>query len=175
MLAPIADTYVQGATASRGTNYDTSAEMQIKRTLNPGNGRGRRAFLKFDTSSITGTPTRARLRLFARLSDPALADVPVRIQKVTDTTWDEMSVTWDTQPNVASPTALAADIVVASAMGAYYEFDLTDFINAERAAGRNVVAFRLINMVPTGNNGSFFTSVNSKEAAENKPQLVIVQ
>jgi hypothetical protein len=64
---------------------------------------------------------------------------------------------------------------VLDSIGKYYEFDLTSFIQAERAAGRNTVSFRLINMIPTGNSGTFFTSINSKEAPENQPQLVIEQ
>jgi Tol biopolymer transport system component len=172
VLTPIADTYVQGATAFLDTNFGASTEMQVKRTFNPGAGRGRRAFLKFDTASHTGTIGNARLRLFARLSDPSLANVPMRVQKVADTSWDELAVTWNTQPAVASPTALAPDIVIANDTGAWYEFDLTAFVNAERAAGRSVVSFRLINMLPTGTSGAYYTSVNSREAA-NKPRLVI--
>jgi hypothetical protein len=53
-LAPVADAWVQGADAFRNTNYGASTEMQIKRTLNPGAGRGRRGFLRFDTSGVTG-------------------------------------------------------------------------------------------------------------------------
>jgi hypothetical protein len=30
-------------------------------------------------------------------------------------------------------------------------------------------------MIPTDNTGAIFTSINSKEAAENQPQLVIEQ
>jgi hypothetical protein len=62
---------------------------------------------------------------------------------------------------------------VAGVTGQYYEFDLTEFIRQERAAGRTAVSFRLINQAPTGNSGAFFTTVNSKEAANNPPQLVI--
>ena len=96
------------------------------------------------------------------------------VQKVTDTAWGEFTMTWNNQPLTASPNALA-QITVAGATGQYYEFDLTSFIQQERAAGRNVVALRLINQQPTGNSGAFFTSVNSREAASNQPQLVIQQ
>lgn len=171
-FAPTADTWVQGAEAFRNTNYGASAEMQVKRTLNPGAGRGRRGFLKFDTSGYTGTISSARLRIYARLSDSTLADIPMIAQKVTDTTWDETTLTWNNQPTTASPAALAS-ITLLNSKAQWYEFDLTAFIQAERAANRKVVALRLINTVPTGNSGAFFTSINSKEAAENAPELVI--
>lgn len=174
-LTPTADTYVVGADANRNTNYGAGVEMQVKRTLNPGAGRGRRMYLKFDLAGVTTSVRGARLRLFAHLSDSSLANVPLRIQKVADagTFWDEMTMTWNTQPDVASPNPIANDVLVLDSTGRYYEYDLTSFIQAELSAGRNVVSFRIINMVPTGINGSYFTSFNSKEAAENKPQLVI--
>jgi Tol biopolymer transport system component len=173
-MLPVADTYVQGATAFRETNYGAASEMQIKRTFNPGTGRGRRGFLRFDTASVTGDIQSARLRVFARLSDAGLPPTNMIVQKVTDTAWDETVVTWNNQPMTASPNPLAL-ITVTSSTGQYYDFDLTDFIRAERAAGQSVVSLRLINQSPTGNSGAFYTVVNSKEAASNQPQLVIEQ
>jgi hypothetical protein len=160
-IAPVADTYVQGATTSRDTNYGATAEMQVKRTLNPGSGRGRRGFLKFDMSNVVGAVRSARLRVFARLTDPSLPQTRMIVQKVTDTAWDEMTMTWNNQPDVASPDALA-QITVAGAAGQYYEFDLTAFLQQERAAGRSVVSLRLINQTATGNTGAFYTSVSTK-------------
>jgi hypothetical protein len=173
-LTPAADTWVQGADAFRNTNYGLTAEMQVKRTLNPGAGRGRRGFLRFDTASVAGEVTRARLRIYARLTDANLPATPMIVQKVIDTAWSETAMTWNNQPAVESFNALS-QIVVAGASGQYYEFDLTDFIRAERAAGRTAISFRLINVDRTGIGGASFTSVNSKEASENRPQLVIEQ
>jgi hypothetical protein len=173
-LTPSADTYVQGAAAARDTNYGGAMEMQVKRTLNLNTGRGRRGFVKFDTSSIVGAVASARLRVFARLTDANLPPTTMMIQKVTDTTWDEMTMTWNNQPAVESPSPLA-QITVAGATGQYYEFDLTSFVQAERAAGRSVMAFRLINQQPTGNSGAFYTTVTSREAGVNRPELVIIR
>jgi hypothetical protein len=173
-LLPLADTWVQGAEATRAANFGLHIGLQTKRTLNPGAGRGRRAYLKFDLPVVSSI-SRVRLRVFANLSDASLANVPLRIQKVTDTLWDEMALTWNTQPETASPAALAPDVFVTNNEGRWYEFDLTEFIRAERAAGRTAVSFRLINMERTGNSGAFYTFINSREAAENQPQLVIEQ
>ncbi len=173
-MTPAADTWVQGADAFRNTNFGTSPELQVKRTLNPGNGRGRRGFLRFNTSGVTGAVPSAKLRIFARLTLPDIAPTVMIVQKVTDTTWNELTVTWNNQPLVESSNALS-QITVAGTTARYYEFDLTSFIQAERAVGRTAVAFRLINLQPTGNTGAFFTSVNSKEAATNRPLLVIEQ
>lgn len=172
VLTPVADTWVQGAEAFRDTNFGASAEMQVKRTLNPGTGRGRRGLLRFDTASVAGAITSAKLRIFARLTDASLPPTGMIIQKITNTAWNELAVTWNAQPNVESFNPLA-QITVTGATGQYYEFDLTSFIQAERAAGRAKVAFRLINVTSTGNSGASYTIVNSKEAAENPPQLVL--
>lgn len=172
-LAAAADTWVQGADAFRSTNYGAATEMQVKRTLNPGAGRGRRGFLKFDFSGHTGAITNAKLRVFGKLSEASLANVGMMLQKVADTSWNEMTMTWNNQPAVESPTALA-QITVANATAQWYEFDLTAFIQAERAAGRNVVSFRLINLVPTGSSGASYTTFATKEAGTSTaPQLVI--
>lgn len=172
-LAPIADAHVQGADAFRDMNFGSSPELQVKRTLNPGAGRGRRAFLRFDLSAVAGTTiSSAKLRVFARLTDASLPPTGMIAQSVTDTTWIESGITWNNQPAIESSTALG-QITVSGATGQLYEFDLTSFIQAERSAGRNVVGFRLINQQPTGNSGAFYTSINSKEAETNRPQLIM--
>lgn len=159
--------------AFRNTNYGLTAEMQVKRTLNPGAGRGRRGFLRFDTSTTVGAITSAKLRIYARLTESSLPPTSMIVQKVTDTTWNELTMTWNNQPPTASPNALG-QITVTNANGQYYDFDLTQFIQAERAAGRMVVSFRLINQQPTGSSGVSYTSVGSREPGS-RPQLLIEQ
>lgn len=171
-LTPAGDTWVQGAEAARNTNFGADPTMQVKRTLNPGSGRGRRGFLRFDTSSVTGTISSAKLRIFARLTDASLPPTAMIVQKVTDTTWNELTMTWNNQPLTAFPAALA-QITVSGTTGQYYEFDLTSFIQTERAEGRAAVSFRLINQQATGNSGLFYTVVNTKEADSGRPQLVL--
>lgn len=172
-LGASGDAWVQGAAEFRDTNYGTSPELQVKRTLNPGAGRGRRAFLKFDTTyNVTGEVRSAKLRIFARLTTNNLAPTQMIAQKVTDAAWSETEMTWNNQPGVAAPTALAS-ITVAGTTGAWYEFDLTQFVKAERAAGRPVIAVRLINMQATGTSGASYTAINSSDAEQNRPELVI--
>jgi hypothetical protein len=77
------------------------------------------------------------------------------------------------QPTCGRITHRTGTNHVTNATGQYYEFDLTAFIQAERTAGRTSVAFRLINQQPTGNSGTSFITINSKEAASDSPQLVL--
>jgi parallel beta-helix repeat protein len=62
------DAFVRGAQAT--TNFGASTELQVKRTLNPGNGKGRQSYLRFDTTGITGTIASAKLRVFGRMNAP---------------------------------------------------------------------------------------------------------
>lgn len=172
-LSPTADAFVKGATPD--TNFGASPELQVKRTLNPGSGRGRQAYLRFDTSSVTGTITRATLRVYGKLNVVAGAnrDIPCAVFPVSNSAWTELGLTWvnKMQPNV--PNELAR-VTVTDDVARWYEFDITAFINSERAAGRTISGVLLRNML-RGETGDFYTVFNSKEAAEDQPQLVIEQ
>src|SRR5262249_35711191 len=60
-------------------------------------------------------------------------------------------------------------LTVKNTTGQYYDVDITPFIQSELAAGRTTVALLLANP----NTSSPYTTFNSRNAASNKPQLVI--
>lgn len=70
-------------------------------------------------------------------------------------------------PNV--PQELAR-VIVTDDTTRWYEFDITNFINQ----GRATTGVLLRNML-RGEAGDIYTVFNSREAAENKPQLVVQQ
>lgn len=175
VIYPTADSFVRGADADRNTNFGTATEMQVKRTLNPGNGRGRRGFLTFDIRDINLTEAAyVKLRLRARLSDASLANVPMFVAYFR-TSWTETGITWNNQP--AAPGATFTNLgtlTVNDSAPRWYEFDMTQFIRAERAAGNTSIHLRLVNTVPTGTSGAFFTSVASREATGGfSPRLIV--
>jgi CSLREA domain-containing protein len=172
VLAPVADAYVKGATPT--TNYGTMEELQVKRTYNAGSGRGRQSFLRFDTSSVTGTIGRATLRVYGRLNalTPGNRDIPIAVFPVS-AEWDELVIDWTNKARPNLPQELRR-ATVPDDTPRWYEFDITDFINAERAAGRTTTGVLLRNMT-SGEAGDFYTVFNSREAAANQPQLVIEQ
>lgn len=53
----------------------------------------------------------------------------------------------------------------------WYDFDITEYVNQERAAGRS--PGMLLRNMTRGGIGDFYTRFNSKEAKENRPRLVI--
>jgi hypothetical protein len=135
-LLPAADAYVKGASPT--INFGASPELQVKRTLNPGSGKGRQSYLRFDTSHVTGTITKATLRVFGRLSAITATnhDIPVAAFPVSDQTWTETALTWANKPAPNVPQPLA-QTVVTDDTERWYEFDITAFINDERCAGQS--------------------------------------
>jgi len=164
------DAHVKGSTPD--LNYGASAELQVKRTYTPGNGKGRQAYLRFDTSAVPGTVTKATLRVHARLSavTQANSNIPLAAFPVS-AAWDEGLLTWANKPSPNAPVELGR-VIVADATPRWYEFDITNFIKQERAAGRNVTGVLLRNML-RGEVGDYYTAISSREAAGNQPQLVI--
>jgi hypothetical protein len=182
-LAPVADAYVKGADAFMDTNFGVIADLQVKRTLNTGSGNGRQSYLRFDTSSITGTISRATLRVYGNLNAMVGANqnIPCAVFPVSDTPraapavapWTELGITWNNKPGPDVPNELTR-VTVADDVPRWYEFDITSFINSERAAGRTATGVILRNMT-NGEAGDYYTVFNSREAAANRPQLVIQQ
>lgn len=173
-LAPVADAYVKGATPE--VNYGANAEMQIKRTFNAGNGKGRQAYLRFDTSNVAGgVINRATLKIYGRLNSLTAANqnIPCAVFPVSNAAWTESLLTWANKPQPNAPQELAR-VNVTDDTARWYEFDVTNFINAERAAGRTTTGLLLRNM-GRGDAGDYYTVFNSKEATTNRPQLVIEQ
>jgi carboxypeptidase T len=161
-LAPVADSYVRsGQFAS--SNYGTATTLVVRNASSASNTRW--TYLRFDTSSFSGPAGSAKIRVFGRNS--ASGSITVQAFGVTDTTWSESGLTWNNRP--ASGATSIASQNVSSTANAVYEFDITAYVNAERAAGRNVIsiAFKAGNV--TSNN----FSINSDENTTSPARLVL--
>jgi hypothetical protein len=128
-VAALDDAYVRGATPDQ--NFGADPDLQVKRTLNPGSGKGRRAFLKFDTANFANA-TRFFVRVFGATSDASVSNVPTAIFAVPDTSWQEETITWNNQPSVQSPNPLST-VIVTDTNERAYDFDVTAYVQAERA------------------------------------------
>lgn len=170
VLTPIADAYVQGGGGFNTTNFGTAAELQIKRALNPGSGTGRQAYLRFNTSSVTGTLTKAVLRVYGKLIMSSTPNIPCAVFPVS-ADWGETTLTWDNKPGPNVPVELTR-VTITDGTLRWYEFDITAFISEERAAGRTTTGVLLRNMSPSDTD-NHYTVFNSKEATTNQPQLVL--
>ena len=146
-FAPVDDTYVYQTNGS--TNYGSAASLQTD------NSPIKHILLKFNVTGLNGQQvTSAKLRLFA--VDPSSKGGD--FYQVTDNTWSEKTVTWNTAP--AAETTLLASLGSVS-VGNWYEVGLTSLITGDGTYSLRIVS--------TSSDGADYSS---KEGS-NPPQLVI--
>lgn len=116
------------------------------------------AYYRFDLSSTIDTVKKATLRLYANGGNATLrADLYLGLSD----NWTEGSTT--------GLPALSADVVASKPVpgAGYVEFDVSRFVTLEKLKGDKIITFAL-----RTNIGSW-TAFNAKEAATNKPELVL--
>jgi glucose/arabinose dehydrogenase len=165
-LTPIADAYVTGG---KNANVNFGAGSTLISQRNSSVNKSFETFLKFDISAISTNVSSAILRLNGRLSNTQTPLIAVEAHNVTNTTWLENTITWNNKPGAEA--TILANANVNSTVNQYYEWDITSLIANARAAGSTLVTLKLLNTNSTNNQVIF----NSKEAAVNRPQLVITQ
>ena len=159
--SPSADAYVRGGVYA-SQNFGSTTELVVRQST--GADYQRRTHLRFPIGS--GPIGRAVLRLRGVLS-PSGDVVQVAVYPVSNITWAESTVTWNTQPP-AGATAIASNRV-ASTDSAWYEWDVTAYVRSERVAGRTTASFALAGTART----SAYASFASREASSNRPELLI--
>jgi hypothetical protein len=163
-LAPTADAHVQDGNGNGKKNFGTTTTLQVQKSVSAGNNKW--TYLKFDLSTVASV-SNARVRLFGRLSGSANGVTTAAYGSAT-TTWTETGITWNNKP--ATSTGALATTAIPDTTARWYEWDLTAYLQAEKAAGRNVVTIVLQNPA----NSSVYDTFNSRQAASGRPELVIV-
>ncbi|HZN66019.1 MAG TPA: DNRLRE domain-containing protein, partial [Tepidisphaeraceae bacterium] len=151
--------------AYANTNFGSATELVVKRHDTSAD-QVRESYLKFDLSRVT-TITSAKLRLYGRLNDTGNPSVRTNIYSASNTSWPEGGLTWNNKP--AAGSTLRGSFTASGTTARWYEIDLTSFLRAEKAAGRNLVTLVLKNPIQSASK----TVINSDEAASNRPQLVV--
>ena len=147
IVEPEADArVVQG---SPNTNFGTTAALEAD------NSPVVESFLRFAVAGVTGTVSRARLRLYA--TDPT-GNGPALYRADPNAVWTETGITWSNKP---VRTGAVANLGSISA-GRYVEYDVTAAVT-----GNGTYTF---NLVAESTDGVDF---RSREAADNRPQLVV--
>ncbi len=164
ILTPVADAYVNGG-KNAGTNFGT--DVTLINQANSSSNKSYETFLKFDISTISANISSVKLRLNGKLNNTQTQSIPVEVHNVTNTTWLENTITWNNKP--AAQATILASATVNSIINQYYEWDITQLVINAKTAGLNFVTLKLLNTNSTNNQVIF----NSKEAATNRPQLVI--
>jgi beta-glucanase (GH16 family) len=164
-LLPSADTYVQGGTnASR--NYGTAQVLSTKKSTDL--NYSRETLLRFDISSFSSQVDSAKLRIFAGLSDTKNPSILTQIKEIPSTNvWTETTTTWNNRP--AEAGLVLGSCTIAGTTKRYYEWNLTEYVKAQKAAGKTILNLKLFNSTNTSSRIDF----NSKEAIANKPILFL--
>ncbi len=118
------------------------------------------------TGTVTDSIAAVTLKLYGRLDDNRVSNVPVNVYGVSNTGWSESTLSWNNKPALGS---VISTTTVTDSIGRYYSWDLTAYVKGEKAAGRNAISLALVNGTATETKISF----NAKEAATNVPQLVL--
>ena len=161
-LGAAADTYV--GDASPTTNFGRSTGLDVKTA---GAGSNRDAYFKFDVLTLpTSGLASVKLRFNATLS--AAGRVATSVFTVADTDWTETGMTWNNRPALGQSLG---SVTVASTGAFWHEVAVTDYLKAQRAAGKRFVTLALHNPQSSGPK----IRVNSREAASDRPELVVVR
>jgi poly(beta-D-mannuronate) lyase len=166
-LTPVHDAYVRdGVNAS--TTFGTTDPTVLVTKLNPTatTGNNRHTYLRFDLSGVSGTVSSAVLKLYGKIDDNRASNVPISAFAVSNTTWTESTITWNNKP--ATGASLETTTVTDS-IARFYTWDITDYVQAELAAGRTQISMALISGIGTDPRITW----NSKETGSNPPQLIV--
>ena len=163
-LTPVADAFVRSGIYAT-TNYGSNPSLLVKTEAGDFN---RYSYLKFDLGAVATVNT-ARLRLYGLTSGGAniAADnnVTVSVYAVSNTSWTETGINWNNKP----ATSGTARTFTATRTAGWYEVDLTSYVQAEKAAGRNIISLGLVNATSSAS----VVTINSRENGANRPALVI--
>jgi hypothetical protein len=162
---PVADAFVRDgifANANSGNSKSLDVSSDNWSFL-------RESYLRFDYSAFSGSAVNsAKIRVYVSRVD-ANASRIISVFGLSNNTWGENTITWNNKP-AESGTPLGSYTVNNTAR-AWYELDVTAYINSQLALGKKIVSLRLVNQGAKGS-GNLVT-FNSREAASNKPELLL--
>ena len=150
VIKPVADTYVQSDRAR--TNYGKSTQLTVD------SSPARRTFIKFAVAGLAGTVTSAKLRLHTRDSSDAGSPFGGALATTTNTSWSELSMTWNNKPAIGAKVASLGAVL----RNRWYELDVKSVVR-----GNGTYSFALT----SGNSdGAYY---DSRETGSKGPQLMI--
>jgi lysophospholipase L1-like esterase len=160
-LLPTQNATVRSGT-NANTNYNGATTLRVKNDA-PDNTRN--VYITFDTTSMP-TVSSAVINLYV-VGTGTTASRTISVYQQPTTSWLESTITWNNAPAAG---ALIGTFNVSTTTGIYYNFDVTSYVQAQRAAGHNVVSFELIQNTGDVNGLVDFAS---REATTGQPGLTI--
>jgi subtilisin family serine protease len=162
-VEPLADAYVRDGTHAN-TNFGTATSLDVKNTSATGNNRV--SYLRFSVRAFPSSIASAKLRLYGRRGTATTATVSA--YAVADNTWVENQLNWTFRPALGAKQGASVRITPTAQ---YYEWDVTSFVRGAKQGGVDEASFAL-RMDPMVNEAP--DTFNSREAADHRPELVIV-
>ena len=166
-LAPLQDAYVRSgdfAATTFGTTDATVLSSKLNSATSP--GYDRQTYLRFDISGVSNISS-AVLKVFGKIEDNRVFNIPVGVYAVGNTTWTESTLSWNNKP--AAGTSALQTTTVTDSTGRYYSWDITSYVQNEKAAGRNGISLALLSNTIADPRIVW----RSKEAGLTAPQLEI--
>jgi len=158
-FSPSADTYIRGGSFS-DVNYGTDVLLYVKQGTN--DEFNKKAILKFNLQSLgldTLNIDEAILRIYLEEGEPCTVAA-----FECSNNWTETALTWSNAPLLGAKITETA----ISAGGAYYEWDITSYLQTQ-AYVDGIVSVSLYDEQASTVNNKF----SSREAAGNHPELII--
>ena len=159
---PVADASVRSG-FSAGKNFGSDPLLDIQSSAVNGTIEG---YLKFDLVGLDPTLSKARLRVYAKVSSAGA--VPVLVRSVVQNDWVEKEIKWKDKPEHIK-TIGNLDVVGVSF--AWYELDVAEFLRSELAGGAKDVTFALL----LGEGSTRKVSIKSREAEAQRPELLVTR
>lgn len=168
ILTATQDAYVKSGTSAavtHGTTDPNTLVVKLAPTSQVDNNR--ETYLTFNLSSVNGNIAAVNLKVFGTVDGTTALSIPTGVFSVANPTWTESTLTWNNKPATSGSALVSTNVTNGTAK--YYTWNVTSYIQAERAAGRNTVSFAL-KAATTSDPRLLF---NSKETGSNPPQLDI--
>lgn len=161
-LAPVADATVRGG-ASAGSNFGSTTTLTVKEDASADNDR--RAYLRWDLSSVTGAVYHAAIRLTA--VSVGTNNLECGIAVSTSNPWSEAGITWNNQPGAGKRFATRIP-----GTNQPVDFVVTPQV-LEALAGDKQLSVQLYSLRDIG--GAGLADFASREAADpaTRPQLLL--
>lgn len=163
-LPSAGDSYVRDGASNADLSFGTVSSMTVK---NDATGYTRHSYVRFDLASVTGRIDVARLRLVP--ASVGMAGVTHAAAAIADASWGETTLTWNNRPVPAAATSTWT----VPAAGTAVEIDLTDQVQAAKAAGATSVTFVITQTANQGASSTVSYATKESGTVANRPLLKI--
>jgi PKD repeat protein len=163
VLTAVADAHVRDG-INGNVNFGSSPRLEVKADTS---GNTRWTYLKFDTS-VLATAQSARLFLFGNLTATTPQVVRTQVFGAANTSWTESGIRWNGRPTTGTTPLASVTLTNSSTAPHVYEFDVSAYLQQQKALGHHTVTLVLKNDVVTTPTATFASRTSGPP-----PQLFI--